>query len=419
MTIDRLAIGGRGVGRQEGLVIFVPDSAPGEQVLVEITLAKKSFAEARIVEILQPSPSRIVPLCPVAGICGGCSWQHIAYDEQLRQKHSLVSEALHKFLKQTVNFNVNPVIPSSREFRYRNRVQLHFAPATASGLKTAPEMRLGFHRRASHDIVAIDDCPITEEILTREFANLRKRLHGQSAGRIELYISRENKAVCREPVPHTNQPAHESMHLQYLKSGRKQQSELTESPFSQVNTEQNLKLIAYVISILETSELGSDFALFDLYCGNGNFTHPIAERFPDAQVTGVEWNAESVSQAQDYARTQMPNSQLRFQQGDVSKFLLNNPLGDQKTNLVVLLDPPRIGCDPHVLHSLAAKKPSLIIYVSCHPVTLARDLSLLNLSEYDIQQIQPFDMFPQTDHVETVVTLRRKSSLKTLEFLRI
>jgi 23S rRNA (uracil1939-C5)-methyltransferase len=155
VNIDRLSIGGRGVTRHEGLVIFVPDSAPGDILEIKLSFVKKNFAEGRIERILTPSLERIQPPCPVAGVCGGCSWQHISYAEQLKQKHALVIEALRKFsghfdpLKPELLIEkVSAVVPSPSEFRYRNRIQLHHAP----GVRGA---HLGFYKRGTRQIVDI------------------------------------------------------------------------------------------------------------------------------------------------------------------------------------------------------------------------------------------------------------------------
>ncbi|MGZ5279850.1 MAG: class I SAM-dependent RNA methyltransferase, partial [Pseudobdellovibrionaceae bacterium] len=178
IDIEKLSFGGDGIGRSEGLVYFVPYSAPGDRLKIQVIEKKKNFARAEIVEILKPGPSRVTPPCPVFGRCGGCTWQHVSYEEQLRQKQAIVEDQLKRVL--TSNTQILQIIPSPNQYRYRNRIQLKF-----------DGKNLGFFARQSHDIVDIDDCPITEEKLAQEIPPLRTRLMGQksrSVPRIELLL---------------------------------------------------------------------------------------------------------------------------------------------------------------------------------------------------------------------------------------
>lgn len=368
-------MGGRGVGRFDGRVIFVPDTAPDERVSIEITALKKNFAEGRLLKVLMPSPHRISPPCPVAGSCGGCTWQHIAYPEQLRQKQSMVRDALRKFAARG-NVEVLPVVPSPHEFTYRNRVQVHYASGA-----------LGFYRRGSNEIVPIEGCLITEDALNQEFAPLRDRLKREQSGptRIELYQTE------RGEVGFSDQPRFSD-----------------ELGFAQVNTAQNQQLVEFVLSRLHPATP----VIVDLYAGAGNFTLPVARLRPANVVVGVELHAKSVRVGRDRARAQTPNTTVHFVEAKVEDFL-KTVANDQQTevtregikNATVILDPPRAGCEQSVLQTLASLKPRRIIYVSCHPVTLARDLAFLAPAQFRVVEVQPFDMFPQTDHVETVVII--------------
>jgi 23S rRNA (uracil1939-C5)-methyltransferase len=390
--IDRLSVGGRGVARHEGLVVFVADTAPGEAVEVELALVKKNFAEARLVRIVTPSLSRITPPCPVAGICGGCNWQHVAYDEQLRQKKSLVEESLKTFSGfQTDDQTVSDVVASPSPFRYRNRIQLHYSGP-----------RMGFFKRASHEIVDIVDCPITEESLAQQIPKLKKDYAQKKTGRIELSI-RQNGTVS-------------AVHLEKdLEKSQQKEDEgapdVAGPAFSQVNTAQNRQLVEYVVT-LAVRELGVDFRgeLLDLYAGSGNFTLPLAFALPHARITGVELNSDSVLLARKIAEKDFSSRELRFEKSDVASYLQKARLDSRS---FVLLDPPRTGCGPEVIASLVAARPRRILYVSCHPVTLARDLKQLAEAGYKLGQVAPFDMFPQTDHVETVAFLTIAPELKS------
>jgi 23S rRNA (uracil1939-C5)-methyltransferase len=379
VEIERLAVGGRGVARHDGLVIFVQDAAPNEQIEIELTLVKKNFAEARMLQILRPSPHRIVPPCPVAGVCGGCSWQHIRYDEQLRQKREIVRDALRKFSGFDVSSeqSVETVVASPKQFRYRNRIQLHHS----RGL-------LGFFKRGSHTIVDINDCLITEESLALRLPSLRHEFSPRAPGRFELYLQEDGRSSIRNTANSKTLLDHE---------------EAMSPAFAQVNTPQNSQLIEAVVRTF-VEELGVDYRglVLDLYAGNGNFTFPLAESLPNATFASAELNPESVISARKRAQGSYAFRDFEIVQSDVGQFLNKRSFGREAA---VLLDPPRTGCTPDVLQELVKKTPRLIAYVSCHPVTLARDLSRLKEANYQLRLVRPFDMFPQTDHIEVLAVL--------------
>jgi 23S rRNA (uracil1939-C5)-methyltransferase len=382
VTVDRLAVGGRGVARHQGLVIFVADTIVGEKIEVEITRVKKSFAEGALTRVLTASPHRRQPPCPVALECGGCNWQHIGYPEQLRWKRELVDEAFRKFSGFAIAPGlIRDVIPSPDEFRYRNRIQLHH-----DGTK------MGFFRRGSHRIVDIDDCPITEEAISSRIPSLKRELSGQKAGRLEIFISQSGEVGRRRPT---------QSQIDESKGDSPEGAEAVGPSFSQVNTLQNENLIRHVVSLAEESRPQT---IYDLYAGGGNFTFPLHEKFPRAAITAVELNPASVEAARDTVSRRFAGSSLRFIEASVDRFLDQERLPPDAT---VVLDPPRAGCGIEVMESLARQLASRIIYVSCHPVTLARDLKTLAGAGYQLVSVQPFDMFPQTDHVETVAVLTR------------
>lgn len=374
--IDRLAVGGKGVARHEGLVVFVSDTAPGDRAEIEITFAKKNFAEARLLKVLEASSQRREPPCPVAGICGGCNWQHLTYPSQIANKRRLVTESLRKFSGFSIDDDfVKPVIESPKQLRYRNRIQLHHSGS-----------RVGFNRRGSHEIVDILDCPITETPLAELIPQLRQELAHVKPGRFELYLTKDGKTARRN-------------------SHTLEDSDGAGPAFSQVNTGQNVNLIEFVLEVVRAQ---SDYdQLFDLYAGSGNFTFPLARHFQTLKMTGVELNSEAVKLAREVVRTEFPNREFEFIEASVDDAVRRLAITQDS---LVLLDPPRIGCGPEVLVHIAQKRPKRILYVSCHPATLARDLKALSEANYQLEFVQPFDMFPQTDHVETVVSLVPRSS---------
>ncbi len=386
LHIDRLSVGGRGVGRTQDLVVFVPDVAPNEDVEVEIVALKKNFAEGRLVRVLTPSASRVVPPCPVAGVCGGCNWQHVDYPEQLAQKRALVQESLRKFSGFDVSAegSVRPVIPSPKPFLYRNRVQFHH-----SGNK------LGYFKRGSNELVAIDQCPIAEAPINELIPGLKSRFADQASGRIEVFVGSDDAVHVRDPQG----------------SGDPKDQDHDDSEgglgfaFSQVNTQQNRNLVASVVSVFVMKFLDSkNPVLFDLYSGSGNFTFPLAKAFPGASITAVELNRESVLRGKEKSAEAKSGRDINWLQSDVGEFLktVSFPVGSG-----VLIDPPRSGCTPDVTAVLASSPIEFLVYVSCHPVTLARDLKPFFQAGFALESVQPFDMFPQTDHVETLAVLTR------------
>jgi len=383
LHIDRLSVGGRGVGRAENVVIFVPDVCADEDVEVEITNVKKNFAEARLLQILKPASSRIVPPCPVAGVCGGCNWQHVAYPEQLKTKRELVRESLRKFSGFDVSSEslVQPVIPSPRPLRYRNRIQLHHKPDV-----------IGYFKRGSHDLVSIDDCPIAEEAIANQIPVLRQSLSAERPGRIEVFVAED-----------------ESVHTRGGGLPAEDDEGGLSFAFSQVNTQQNRNLVSVVVGAFVSKFIDQEKPLiFDLYAGSGNFTFPLAKAFSGARVTAVELNRESVERGSVRTRDEFGKHDIRWVQSDVGAFLSETQI---PKGSAVLLDPPRAGCDPAVVQAIASSPLAFVAYVSCHPVTLARDLKFFREAGWTLESVQPFDMFPQTDHVETLVVLTRPPSV--------
>lgn len=395
VVIERLSIGGRGVARYEGLVIFTPDTAANEQVEVELVLVKKNFAEGRLLKILKPSPARRSPPCPWAGpphSCGGCNWQHLEYEEQLKQKRDLIFEAFSRIggLKLAPD-QVRPVIPSPQELHYRNRIQLHHSGP-----------RLGFHQRGSHEIVPIETCLIADARLNNELPRLTREHAHKKAGRFEIFVDQNGSVSSRE---NGNESSDENS------------EDTSFSPFSQVNSGQNEQLIRFVVDLFvkiaeSRPRVPADkFTVLDLYAGSGNFSFPIGIALKPLKLIAVELNRESVARAQAEAKTrsaELGSTQFEFIAQDVGAFLTAAAADTDLVNALVLLDPPRTGCEPIVIEQLLALRPQNLVYVSCHPATLARDLKAFAAGGYEPHTVQPFDMFPQTDHVETVVHLIRR-----------
>lgn len=362
VRIEKLAVGGNGIARPDGFVVFVPDAAPGDLLEVEMVKVRPQHGEARLRKVLEPGTGRRVPPCPYAGECGGCNWQHLDETTQLQQKQSLVAETLAKFLPGMA-IPIEPIEPSPRSLRYRNRVQ----PLRHGG-------RLGFRRRRSHDFLPVQDCLITEEPLAALFASPPPGVDGS---RIELRLSPEGGIEISEAGDDEG------------------------FAFAQVNRFQNQQLID---TVLDWTKDAHPRAVWDLYGGGGNFTFPLARAFP-VPVTGVELNAVLVQRAsQKASENKMP--QLSFRVSDVESWVRRRvpPAGS-----LVVLDPPRNGAGADVMSALAASPATEILYISCHPVSLARDLQIFfekaPANRWKLRRVKAFEMFPQTDHVETLVQL--------------
>lgn len=385
MTIDRLSYdGGRGVGRHNGLVVFVPKTAPNETVAVRIFALKKNYAEAELLSVIQPSPHRREPPCSVVQECGGCPWQHISYGEQLRQKEALVAHHLKEVLPAHVN--APHVTPSPHEFRYRHRVQIHAHCTEGS------RVQFGFFKKGTHHLIPIQDCLIAEQKIFDDlgselFSQRTVWLRPEKPTKIEVALEPNGRRVIRP------------LHMQ-------------SAEFTQVNREQNENLISAVLEEIESLQhrKSSFKRIYDLYCGSGNLTFPVAQKYKMSLITGVEAHAPAIALAKQKQRGL--DAPIEFVSADVKRFLSHISHHD---STLMILDPPRSGLGHHITSEILRLQPEAIIYVSCSLPTLARDLKALTTScsverPYHIVNVRAFDMFPQTEYVECIVTLARPSS---------
>ena len=430
-TIDKLAFGGNGVCRIGGKVCFVPFSSPGDEVALRVTAQKKSYCTASIAEIITPSPARTTPECSIFGLCGGCHWQHISYSAQLEQKRNILAETLWRGARVPADI-IGAAVAAALPYGYRNRLQ--FKVAVQRG-----KVVLGFYRQGTHQVEdAADGCPIAAPIINQALNRFR--------GVLQLYPGIE--AVTQLAVDAGDSGVIVFIHQtgsvtensrEYLRSlagdlwpctglfiktdrhasGEKiwgdseiryrmnqadpdlKPAELTYPPggFAQVHQRQNVSMLALI------RQLGAFSAtehLLDLYCGNGNFSIPLAAEV--ASVIGIEGNADSVLAAehnQDINKV----ANIRFFCDDAAIGVKR--IFDEGHKIdTVLLDPPRSGAGD-VVAGIARLQPGKIIYVSCDPSTLARDCGLLSECGYRVAASVPVDMFPQTFHIESVTLLCR------------
>lgn len=372
VKIDKMSLHGGGVARHEGFVFFIDYAAPGDELLIRILEVKKNHGFAKIEKIISPSPSRKAPPCPYFGVCGGCSWQHLSDEFQVSTKQVLVRELLEKTWQAPLHFL--PLVVGPDRFRYRNRIQLK-----------KKDDQVGYFEPRSHNLVPIDDCLLAEESLIAGLPNLKKQ-------------KARTKSNSTEPF--------ETWEISLSADLKPQIQSLDQRDlaFSQVNRFINEQLIN---TCLDWSEQ-VDFDFFwDLYCGSGNLTFPFTKKYKKIKSIGVEYSGTSIGQAQKEAlRLGFSPKNLEFFCSDVATFLTRS---SPQPKSLLLVDPPRAGLDEKALRAIVNSKAEAIFYISCNPMTLARDLGRikeLNLG-WKTGRVQCFDMFPQTEHVETLIELRR------------
>ena len=364
---------GECIARQGDMEICVPFGIPGEVVEVEIVHRRRHSARTRIINLLQAGPDRVAPPCPHFGFCGGCNWQHIAYDAQLRFKNEIVRGQLER-IGHLVAPDVRKCIASPNVYHYRNRIQL---VASARG-------RLGYRKSThnGHTVVEIDHCAIAAEPL-----NQLVRTTSQ-AGNVDLRMDDQNAYAIS-----TLGESHQIFQIAVGSHTYR----VTGNTFFQVNTAVAGLLVQTVINALRVQSGLPSQRILDLYCGVGLFTLPIAHA--GAMVMGVDSSPISTTDARH--NLTMAGLKGIVLTEDVATALRQAPIRDTHWDAVVV-DPPRTGMAYEALSQLMALRPEKIVYVSCNPITLARDARLLNRNGWALRYAQPLDMFPQTHHVEVV-----------------
>jgi len=431
LLIDKLVQGGNGLATHDGMKVFVPFSAPQERVRARIVTQKRDYAVAEIEEILEPSPLRVAPPCPYYGTCGGCQLQHINYQGQLVVKKLYVNETLQRIGQVFVP--VRNVTAEAEPWHYRNKTQYPVG-AVNNG------MAIGFFKRGTHDLLDVPACMLhpqefdrlreaTRAILvaageaayneSKHDGNVRHvvlRQGTRDGGLLAVIVTRtpqfDRRAaelIAEQPgvsgVVHGVVPARtnrimSSQTTLLSGSGHVNQSVLGKTfqvsapSFFQVNIQQAEELCRKILK--HVAPKGDELVL-DLYCGVGMISLLIAPFVQ--QVTAIESDPTAVEDAKANALTQGVRN-AEFVCGDVGREIGRTASAD-----VVILDPPRKGCPAEVLRRIAGLKPKRIVYVSCNPATLARDLATFEQSGYTTHEIEPVDMFPQTFHMEVIARL--------------
>jgi tRNA/tmRNA/rRNA uracil-C5-methylase (TrmA/RlmC/RlmD family) len=356
LKIEDIAFGGKGVGREQGKAVFVPYTIEGELVSAEILREKKQFAEAELVEVKESSPYRVTAGCPYFGHCGGCAYQHVDYEHQLAIKWHQVRNVLQRIGKLK-DIPLRPIIPSPKQYEYRNRITVHVQDGV-----------IGFFQRDSHRLIDIERCPISCDEVNRGLTELRER--NPRDGHYTLRTSSSRRV------------------------------------FSQTNDEVADALRDLIVDLVPPHQ----DLLIDAYCGAGFFAKALLNKFE--RVVGIDWDKFAIAAAKENA-----TEKETYIAGDVEGELqqvgavhLNRPprANDRLRPIVpstIIVDPPATGLSASARKAIVNLAPTTLIYVSCNPATLARDLKELQ-EKFTIHSVTPLDMFPQTAEIEAVAHLQ-------------
>ena len=441
---DNIGMNGEGVARFEGITVFCEGLLPGEKAKVQISQIKKSFMRAVVKQLITTSTERQTPPCPYYDLCGGCQLQHMNYASQARWKTLEVKEQLKRVGK--LELSVNETLPAPKAFGYRNKIQLPVG-------KQEGKIVLGMYQRNSHDIVDIENCPLQSPLGNRLLLAVKQWL---LTNQISTYDEQKHQGLLRHVMIRTNQDDSQAL-LTFVVNGlvfpiegeqisawvnqypelkgillnhnTKQgntvlgehssvlwgSSEmmdsigpaefvLTDRAFFQINRQQTQALYNIVAEYLKIINPNS---ILDAYCGIGSIgiTMAMMLQKPKLNIIGVEMVKVAVAQAKENAkRNQLGNT--KYFVGRCEELLPKMVEQGLKLDCAIF-DPPRQGCQPEFLHAVLKVDIAHLIYVSCNPVTLARDLVILTQAGYKVMDVQPVDMFPQTTHVETVVWMSR------------
>ncbi|URZ17924.1 23S rRNA (uracil(1939)-C(5))-methyltransferase RlmD [Clostridium felsineum] len=442
--IDDFGNMGEGIGKVDNFTVFVKGAVKGEKVKAKIIKVNKNFAIGKLIDVIEKSEDRAEPVCSIYNKCGGCQLQHLKYEKQLEFKKNKVTECLRRIAKVDLStVKINETIGMETPNYYRNKVQLPVGEVNG-------EVKIGFYRERSHDIIEVDKCFIQDDTANEIMLVVKKWIKDFN---IEAYNEALGKGVLRhimirkafktgqimlvlvtntEKLPQKKELIHRiTTEIKGIKgiiqniNNKKTnvvlgQREITlwgeniiedyigefkfnvsSKSFFQVNPVQTEKLYE---TVLRFAGLTGNEVVFDAYCGTGTISLFLSQKAN--KVYGVEMVPEAIENAKINAQ-QNGVGNAEFIVGKAEEEIPKLIEKGIKPEIVVV-DPPRKGCEKALLESIAGGEPRTIVYVSCDPATLSRDLGILNELGYEVKEVQPVDMFPETGHVETVVLLQRK-----------
>lgn len=442
LEITDLSSSGDGLGRWQERVVFVPDTVPGDLVRVRLVQAKPTFGRAKVRQLLTPSPDRIRAACIVADKCGGCQWQSMNYAAQLRAKQRQVVDAFTR-IGGFEDPGILPILPAADPLAYRNKATFPL------GRSPEGQVKAGYYRQGSHKLVNLNQCPVQDERLNSLLSEVKRDIqergwsvynetkHQGRLRHLSLRVGRRTGqqlltlvstapnlkdielqaqewrdrypalvGVCVNLNPDKTNAIFgaETLVIDGVPYIEEVFADLRfrihATTFFQVNTEQAEQVLQVILDELQLT--GSE-TIIDAYCGVGTLTLPLAQKA--RRVMGLEVQTEAVAQGLANAGLNGIEN-VEFRAGDVGALLIDAAASLSEPLDIVVLDPPRKGCDRAVLDALIELRPPRIVYMSCDPATLARDLKILrDEGGYTLIKAQPADFFPQTPHVECVAFL--------------
>lgn len=456
VEITGVAAEGKSIARVDDMVVFIPYGAPGDVVNIKLDKKKRSYAEAHIVDMVKPSPDRVTPACEHFGVCGGCKWQHIPYESQLRYKRDQVVDALTRIAKVEIP-EVNPTLGSKETFCYRNKLEYTFSckcwitfEDLRSGREIADRNALGFHIPGAFDkVLEIKKCWLQDDLSNRirlfvrqyalakgyEFYDIKAQqglmrtlmVRIASTGEVMLIVvfarPEQEKiddmmgAIAAEFPEITsllyvvNQKVNDTIADQEVITYRGRdyineemeglQFRIGPKSFYQTNSHQAYELykVARRMACLKPDDL-----VYDLYTGTGTIANFVARQVK--KVVGIEYVPEAIADAKLNSEVNGIDNTIFFA-GDMKDVLTDGFIAEHGRPDVIIIDPPRAGMHEDVVNVILNARPERIVYVSCNPATQARDLALMD-SLYRVEEVQPVDMFPHTHHVENVVRMTRR-----------
>lgn len=456
VEITGVAAEGKSIARVDDMVVFIPYGAPGDVVNIKLDKKKRSYAEAHIVDMVKPSPDRVTPACEHFGVCGGCKWQHIPYESQLRYKRDQVVDALTRIAKVEIP-EVNPTLGSKETFCYRNKLEYTFSckcwitfEDLRSGREIANRNALGFHIPGAFDkVLDIKKCWLQDDLSNRirlfvrqyalakgyEFYDIKAQqglmrtlmVRIASTGEVMLIVvfarPEQEKiddlmgAIAAEFPEITsllyvvNQKVNDTIADQEVITYRGRdyineemeglQFRIGPKSFYQTNSLQAYELykVARRMACLKPDDL-----VYDLYTGTGTIANFVARQVK--KVVGIEYVPEAIADAKLNSEVNGIDNTIFFA-GDMKDVLTDGFIAEHGRPDVMIIDPPRAGMHEDVVNVILNARPERIVYVSCNPATQARDLALMD-SLYRVEEVQPVDMFPHTHHVENVVRMTRR-----------
>ena len=385
---------GRGIGKLDGKIIFIPNTLPNEIVNIKIIRNKKNYYEGIVTEYKKISNKRIKPLCPYYDSCGGCDLMHLDYNDQLQFKQEKIENIIHQYVNK--NIKINKIIGSDNIYNYRNKLTLHV------------NNKLGLYQKQSNDLIEIDKCVIVDDRINDIINELKK----YKINTKEIIIKASNKDSMISF--NGNISKIENINCNNIWNNNKLIKgngyieekignftfQISPESFFQVNTEQTKKLYD---KIKVMANLSKNDQVLDLYCGTGTIGLYLSDAC--SKVLGVEINEQAINNANNNRKINNIKN-AKFIVGDAKKVIKDIKFKPS----AIIVDPPRSGLFKGMIDDLIKFNADKIIYVSCDPMTLARDLNLLQ-EHYEITEIQPVDLFPHTHHVECIAKLKIKRLL--------